>query len=140
MTKSLAIFRRFSSLFTAHCSLLQWYRSAWMPRVLPFAIFMAFIAVQELAGFLARCGGVIHPYESLPMVLYPVKALAAGAALLFYASNYSELRPGDLSKLPLSLVSVCTGLLVFVLWINLDFHFGAEQKAFDPALLKSGLA
>src|SRR5208282_2870176 len=114
MTKSLAIFRRFSSLFTAHCSLLQWYRSAWMPRVLPFAIFMAFIGVQELAGFLARYG-VIHPYESLAMVLYPVKALAAGAALLFYASNYSELRPGDLSKLPHTLVSVCTGLLVFVL-------------------------
>jgi uncharacterized protein len=116
-----------------------WYKSAWMPRVLPFAIFMAFNGVQELAGFLARYG-VIHPYESLSMVLYPVKALAAGAVLLFYASNYSELRPGDLSKLLRTLVSVCTGLLVFVLWINLDFHFGAERKAFDPALLESGLA
>ena len=116
-----------------------WYRSAWMPRVLPFAIFMAFIVVEELVEFLAGYG-VIHPYESLPMVLYPVKAFAAGAALLFCASNCSELRPGDLSKLPRTFVSVCTGLLVFVLWINLDFHFGAERKAFDPALLESGLA
>jgi CAAX prenyl protease-like protein len=116
-----------------------WYRSAWMPRVAPFAIFMAFIGVQELLEFFAGCG-TIPTCDSLPMDLYPVKALAAGAALLFYASSYSELRLGDLSKVPHSIVSICTGLFVFVLWINLDFHFGAEPKAFDPTLLKSGLA
>lgn len=118
---------------------IPWYKSLWMPRVLPFAIFMAFIGVQELAGFLAKYA-ILNAYDFLPMVLYPFKALFAAGALIFYASRYSELRLNDLSKLPHLLVSICIGLLVFVLWINLDFHFGSEARTFDPTLLRSSSA
>lgn len=107
-----------------------------LPRILPFAVFMAFIGVQELAGFLAK-HGIIDTYPLLPMVLYPAKALAAAAALIFYASRYSELRLKDFSNVPHSLISIGMGLLVFVLWINLDFHFGSEPVTFDPALIES---
>jgi hypothetical protein len=110
-----------------------------MPRVLPFAIFMAFIGVQELAGFLSE-HGIVHPDDSLPMVLYPIRAVATGAALLFLARRCPELRWSDLARLPHTLVSVCAGLLVFVLWINLDFHFGSEPRTFDPTLIGSTAA
>ena len=107
-----------------------------MPRVLPFALFMALIGVQEFAGFLTKYG-ILGAYDALPMILYPVRALAAGAALLYYASRCPELRLSDLFKLPHTLLSIGVGLLVFVLWINLTFHFGDEVKTFDPALFQS---
>jgi uncharacterized protein len=116
----------------------EWYKHASMARILPFALFMAFIGIQELASFLAKYG-IIPLYDSLPMVLYPVKAVVAGAALLFYASSYSELRLRDLANLQHSLFSFSTGILVFVLWINLDFSSGGEPRTFDPALFGSGL-
>ncbi len=114
-------------------------RNVIIPRVLPFTVFMAFIGVDELAGLLSRYG-IFHPDEYFPFVLYPLKALAAAAILLFFRSDYYEIKLHDFSKLRDSTISVFVGLALFVAWINLDYPFGAAGKGFNPTIIKSGFA
>ncbi|HYA39781.1 MAG TPA: CAAX prenyl protease-related protein [Syntrophobacteraceae bacterium] len=110
-----------------------------VPRVLPFAVFMAFVGVDEIAGFLSR-HGIIDPGEYFPFVVYPLKALAAAAVLLSFRSVYSEIKFGDLSRLRDSTISVFAGLALFVAWINLDYSIGPAGKGFNPTLIASGFA
>ena len=114
-------------------------RNTMLPRVLPFALFMAFIGVDELAGLLSK-HGIFHPGEYFPFFLYPLKALATAGVLLFFWSDYSEIRLRDFTNLRDSAVSVLVGLAVFVAWINLDYSFGAEGKGFDPSIIENRLA
>jgi hypothetical protein len=60
-----------------------------LPRILPFAVFMAFIGVDEFASLLAGYG-LIHLDHSFPLILYPLKALATTGVLLFFKSHYSD--------------------------------------------------
>jgi CAAX prenyl protease-like protein len=111
-------------------------RSVILPRALPFAVFIAFIGVDELAGFLSRYG-IVHLDEYFPFVLYPLKALAAAAVLLFFRSDYYEIKLRDLSKLRDSTISVLAGLALFVAWINLDYSLGSQGQGFNPTIIKS---
>ncbi len=110
-----------------------------LPRILPFAVFMAFIGVDEIAGLLAR-NGLIHLDQAFPFILYPLKALATTGVLLFFKSHYSEIRLKDLVNLKNSLISVFVGLALFVAWINLDFSTGPGGKSFNPTLIKNPMA
>lgn len=80
-------------------------------RVLPFALFMGFIA-------LANGVDAWSPKSWDSRWIYPIKAIVVGAILAFFWKRYEELRThinaGALIQ------SVLVGLLVFVLWINLD--------------------
>ena len=69
----------------------------WIPYVLPFALFMLFIAVQPSEGFI--------PW------LYPLKTLVVGGAILFVAPGFPPLTP---RSTPLA---VGAGIAVFVLWV-----------------------
>ncbi|MES2349841.1 MAG: CAAX prenyl protease-related protein [Pseudomonadota bacterium] len=96
-----------------------------MARVLPFAIYMGFILVADV---LSRLGVT----DVQLRWLYAVKIGAVVAALLFYRREYRELA----SRLSprAALVAVAAGVLVLVLWINLDLPWmrvGASA-GFDP--------
>jgi hypothetical protein len=93
----------------AHGPLLD--RSAWV-RILPFALYMAFIAVSDT---LQRFGWTVKELHWL----YPVKAAVVMLALLAFWRSYSELAWKPL-RARTWLASVATGLVVLVLWINLD--------------------
>ncbi|UGQ47630.1 CAAX prenyl protease-related protein [Massilia endophytica] len=93
----------------AHGPLL--YRSAWA-RILPFALYMAFIAVSDT---LQRFGWTVKELHWL----YPVKVAVVLLALLAFRRSYSELAWQPL-RARTWLASVATGLAVLVLWINLD--------------------
>lgn len=82
-----------------------------LARVLPFALYMAFLAVEQ--GARAWVGGDLDIRW-----LYPVKVGTVAFALWYFRGEYRELLtwPG---RRPL-LVSLLLGVLVFVLWINLD--------------------
>jgi uncharacterized protein len=100
-------------------------------RIAPFALYMAFLAVEQGAHAL---GGGFDPRW-----LYPAKAVLVALALWYFRSEYRELlaRPG---RMPL-LVSIAVGVLVFVLWINLDqgaLNLGGGA-GFDPRTPGGGL-
>jgi CAAX prenyl protease-like protein len=87
----------------------------WIPHCLAFGLF----------GVITYAG----PALSLsPGVVYPVKTLAAAAALLAFRRVWArEIRPC------LDLGAVAAGVVVFVLWIALDpFYPRVEPDGFDP--------
>ncbi|GKT08816.1 CAAX prenyl protease-related protein [Desulforhabdus sp. TSK] len=116
----------------------SWLKGPAFPRILPFALFMAFIGVEELWRFLEG-QGIIPSIEGITFYLYPIKALSTGAALLYFLSSYTELKWRDLSHLPHTLLSAGVGVFVFALWINLDYAMGEGAKGFDPTLLPEGI-
>lgn len=95
-------------------------------RALPFALYIAFLALE----------GVLPDFApSLDARwLYPVKAGAAALALALLWRHYDELKSWGLSAGNL-LLSVVVGIAVLVLWVNLDAGWmlmGEPGKGYDP--------
>jgi CAAX prenyl protease-like protein len=107
---------------------------AW-PRVLPFALFMAVIGLEEGLRFM-NAKAWIAVQDSTFALLYPLKPLVAGIALFLCRRAYTELRWTDLSRGIQSLGSVALGLAVFVLWVNMDWTFGAlsDPPGYNPGI------
>lgn len=98
-------------------------RDSW-PRILPFAVYIAFIAVADLLG---RLG-----WQDLRW-LYPLKITLVAVLLMVYWRCYTELARWDVGPRDL-LLAVAAGLLVLVLWIHLDAGWMVVGSAagFDP--------
>ena len=85
-------------------------RAAW-PRVIPFVLFMALLALR---GNLPEDGSVIDPRW-----VYGISVLVVGASLVFFWRRYDELGRGSGLTLKHALLSVAVGAVVFQLWIVL---------------------
>lgn len=85
-----------------------------LPRVAPFAVFIVLLAAQPL---LAPVVG--HAFD--PRWLYAVRALVTGALLLLFWRRYVELRNAPPVRAPAWLAGLAVGIVVFLLWIALDF-------------------
>ncbi|ABL00037.1 CAAX prenyl protease-related protein [Pelobacter propionicus] len=105
-------------------------------RYLPFALFMAFIGLDELLHFLGE-QGLFRLEATTLYYLYPLKALAVGYLLFRFRHRYGELRFRDLTHIPTTLATIGIGLLVFVLWINMDWTFGSAgaPQGYNPLLI-----
>lgn len=107
----------------------------WVPRVLPFGVYMAFIALEPYITQLAPAS----LSAVMPAFVYAVKTVCVIAALLAFRKSYDELK-GFRPNMSGSLLSVAAGAVVFVLWINMDWDFAVVggQKVFDPASIPDG--
>jgi len=102
-------------------------------RIVPFAAFMLFIAVEEGLAFLQRQGVLLFD-ETLRLWLYAPKIAVTLALLIAFRRHYSEIDLRELTRLPHLLLSVAVGIAVFALWINMAWSL-SEQAAppgFDP--------
>jgi CAAX prenyl protease-like protein len=113
-------------------------RQEFWPRILPFAVFMGFIGIQEGVVYLVEQGWLSLSEQQL-LFLYPLKALVVFGLLLFFYRRYSELNFGDFRQLGNTTLSLCVGVLVFILWINMDWDFATigATKGFDPTLIEN---
>lgn len=105
-------------------------------RYIPFAVFMAFIGLDEAIRFLAEHG--LFTLETTTLYyLYPVKTLVVAYLLYRFKGEYRELKFKDLTNLPATLTVCVTGLLVFFLWIQMDWTPGVtgSPQGFNPTLL-----
>jgi uncharacterized protein len=95
-------------------------------RIVPFAAYMAFIAIADLLPLLGAGAADLR-------WLYAAKIAAVVALLWACRRHYMELARFDVRARGLA-AAVTVGLLVFILWINLDagwMQFG-ESAGFDP--------
>lgn len=103
-------------------------------RVAPFVIFIAFLPVgQALQSLL--------PDADLRW-LYGVQVLLTGLALVLFWRGYGELHSGAAVRMRDVPVAIVSGILVFVLWISLDYpilRLGDAGAGFDPRLSDGGL-
>ena len=99
-----------------------------LARIAPFALFMAFLAVQGALGASLD--------DSTQRWLTALRGLAAASLLAFFWRDYRELRESARAAPGQWLLAVATGLAVFLVWITFDHgwaligHGGA--RAFVP--------
>lgn len=107
-----------------------------MSRILPFALFMGFIAVEEALRFISERGWVQISPETF-LYVYPIKAASTALALLLLRSRYDEISLRDLASPIKTLASICMGILVFILWINMDWTLSDRlaPSGFNPNII-----
>lgn len=96
-----------------------------LPWIVPFAMYIAFIAIADGLGRLGVDPATLR-------YLYPVKIALVLTALLYYRRSYIELgRPIDSRSAALA---VAAGLVVLVLWLNLDagWMVVGRSDGYDP--------
>ncbi len=86
-------------------------------RVLPFSIYMFFIAVQELLPVLG-----IELSQKQLSILYPLQIGLVTISLIFFKKFYTEINWKELLKLHHTILSIILGSLIILMWINLDTH------------------
>lgn len=107
-------------------------------RYAPFAIFMLFIAMDEILGSLAA-SGFFRIEPGFLYCLYPVKTVVVGGMLYYFRREYKEIRFRDLYKMSDTLLAISIGILVLILWINMDWSFGnTAPKGYNPFLFSGG--
>lgn len=113
--------------------------SAILPRVAPFALFMACVGLEEGGRFLIERGLLPLDQQDL-QYLYPLKIAAVALLLLRFARHYTELEPKQLANLRHLALSVGCGVVVFLLWIPLDIRLNplGITGGFNPLLFQEG--
>lgn len=103
-----------------------WFGRPSTARILPFAIYMGFVAVADL---LQRFGWSADDLRWL----YAVKIGAVLAALFAYRRTYSELAWRTMG-VNVIVQSFVVGIVVLALWINLDaaWMLAGESAGFNP--------
>ena len=97
-------------------------------RVLPFAVFMAVLALRSMAPGDGRWG-----FDTA--WLYALNLLLVGGLLAAWWGEYGELARQNLPRLGELALSVLVGLAVFGLWIHLDapwMQIGQPSAGFVP--------
>jgi CAAX prenyl protease-like protein len=97
-----------------------------LPRVFPFAIYIAFLVIEQ--GMNAFTVGLD------PRPLYPIKVTCVALALILFWRQYAELRGARAVTLSNWLYAFAVGVLIFVLWIVLDRPWAVFGKSdgWDP--------
>lgn len=107
-----------------------WLRSDAFPRILPFALFMAFVAI---GSWLSQPVPVL-PGEFDSRWIYAARAVAVGAVVLWLWPKFTELRSGPSMRGQDWLLAGVSGVLVLVVWVLLDEGWTTFElsNGFDP--------
>jgi CAAX prenyl protease-like protein len=110
-------------------------KASWI-RIIPFAVFMGFIGLQQVLEWSVTKDWIEMTSEQM-LYLYPIKTLLVAGLLILLWGQYDELKFSDLKNLPQTAASVVIGLVVFALWINMDWGIATfgDSKGFDPFLI-----
>ncbi|RNC64653.1 MAG: CAAX prenyl protease-related protein [Desulfuromonadales bacterium] len=111
-----------------------------LAHILPFAVFMSFIAIEGLPLWLAETGIItLQPAGSL--YLYPIKTIVVGSLLLYFGKQYHEINIKQITQPSTFLASALAGIIVFVLWIQMDWLLPFQKPApgYNPNLITDDL-
>lgn len=111
-------------------SLVARLRSPAMARILPFGLFILFVAI----GMLLPPPVPVAPGEFDSRWLYAARALVVGAACILLWRHFTELRTGPAPGVGDWLLAVAAGMGVLVVWVLLDEGWVTFELTggFDP--------
>jgi len=89
------------------------------PRILPFAAYMAFIGASAL----------LPSNTFLDLWLYPIQITVVLGLLIFFWSSYHELQRPIVSNGKEGALAVGVGLVVYVLWVRMDWSWATQGEA-----------
>lgn len=107
-------------------------------RVAPFVVFMAFIGLEQ--GLRALLERQVLNFEATALNwLYLPKAVLVGLLLWLLRKRYVEINIRELGDYRQTALSIFSGLMVFVLWINMDWTLGSQgdPAGFDPGVFST---
>lgn len=118
------------STSTRGSSLRRWLASDTFPRILPFALFMVFVA----AGSWMPAPEPAAPGELDSRWIFAARAIVAGAALVWLWPRFEELRFGPRMGWGDWLLAVAAGVVVLLIWLTLDSGWVTFEltDGFDP--------
>lgn len=113
-----------------------WLSGPVLPRVLPFAVYMAFVAVMELG----EITGLMPVSSQTLALIYPLKAACTALALVWCLPRCAEFRLAHFLVFKDTALAVVVGLFVFAFWIQLDFSWASlgEPVPFAHDAAKEG--
>lgn len=115
-------------------------RTHTLAHILPFAVFMSFIAVEGILPWLnENCIITLQP--SGPLYLYPVKTMVVGALLLYFRKHYQEISLRQVARPSALTAAMVAGVVVFVLWIRMDWllPFQKPTPGYNPDLIANDM-
>lgn len=107
-----------------------------LARVLPFAVFMAFIGIEEIVK-LFPVGIHGESQFATTQYLYPLRAVTVALLLAFLFRSYKEVSFCDLLRPAPVALSVMAGTAVFFLWINMDWALSSKPVGYDPTVFQN---
>jgi CAAX prenyl protease-like protein len=113
-----------------------------MPRILPFALFMAFIALESLIRWLTGPAPSSETAISPTLLwLYPLRIAVVLGALLYLWPAYQELRDTLCSNVSEALLVLVVGILVYVAWVRMDWSWAMQGRpaGYDPFQAGTGV-
>jgi CAAX prenyl protease-like protein len=115
---------------TAVADVKSWLASDAFPRTLPFALFIAFVAI----GAWLPPPLPVAPGEFDSRWIYALRALVSGAALIWMWPRFGELREAPALTVRDWILAVASGLAVLAIWVRLDEGWVTFelQAGFDP--------
>ncbi|ACH38781.1 protease, Abi superfamily, putative [Citrifermentans bemidjiense Bem] len=113
-----------------------WLNMAIYRRTVPFAMFMAFVALEETFRYAIQQHWLDQPITAL-YYLYPIKTVAVALLLYKQSPFYHEIRIQDLGQLWRTVSVALIGLLTFAIWVSADWvvTLASPLSGFNPMLL-----
>ncbi len=101
-----------------------------LSKSLPFAAYMLFILIQDM--LLPLVPEAIAAVWLTP-IIYTIKITAVVGVLIYFWRSYDELRMEKIEAVNI-VYAVIIGIIVFVLWINMDWKFATmgTPAIYDP--------
>ena len=106
-------------------------------RILPFAVYLSFLAVAQIVWWISSSSGTpptgtVH----IEMWLYPIKTVAVLGLLLFFWPQYRELKETIVNGAGEAALTVIVGLLVYLAWVRMDWSWAMQgdgtAAGYDP--------
>lgn len=95
-----------------------------LPRILPFACYMFFIAVRSFFSTDVSLDG-----SSASLWLYPIQVSFVAALLFFYRKDYIELKEKVFANTGEVILTVAVGFFVYLAWVRMDFSWAMQGEA-----------
>ncbi len=112
-----------------------------LPRILPFAVYLCFLAIAELIVWISpHVPAMASLATGSDLWLYPLKASAVLAILVYYWRCYDELK-GFKGLTSWNLVlALATGVVVYLLWVRMDWPWATQGQpsGYNPFLAGDG--
>jgi hypothetical protein len=114
-------------------------QDAAMPRILPFAIFMGFIALEALLRWIVGLTSALETSLSSVFVwLYPVRIAVVLGALAYLWPAYQELRAPLCVKSTEALLVLVVGVVVYIAWVRMDWPWAMQGQPAGYNPLQAG--
>ncbi len=98
------------------------------PRILPFGAYMAFIGV----------GSLLPAGPDIELWLYPVKISVVMGLLIYFWGSYHEFQQPIFDSAKEMGMAVGVGLLVYVLWVRMDWSWATQGEVTGYNPFESG--